>query len=65
MFANKLKELKSNTEILIDKISPISDEIKRLLSDKSYLDKILEDGYKKADNIASKKIKKIHDIVGF
>ena len=56
---------KDLSEILIDKISPISDEIKRLLSDKSYLDKILEDGYKKADNIASKKIKKIHDIVGF
>ena len=56
---------KGLSEILIDKISPISDEIKRLLSDKSYLDKILEDGYKKADNIASKKIKKIHDIVGF
>ena len=56
---------KGLSEILIDKISPISGEIKRLLSEKSYLDKILEEGYKKADNIASKKIKKIHDIVGF
>ena len=53
------------SQILIDKIGPISNEIKRLLKDKSYLDKILDDGCKKADSIASSKIKKIHDIVGF
>ena len=53
------------SQILIDKIGPISNEIKRLLKDKSYLDKILDDGCKKADSIASIKIKKIHDIVGF
>ena len=53
------------SEILIDKLSPISDEIKRLLKEKSYLDEILEEGSKKAENIASKKIKEIHDIIGF
>ena len=53
------------SQILIDRIGPISNEIKRLLKDKSYLDKILDDGCKKADSIASTKIKKIHDIVGF
>ena len=59
-------ELKENlSQILIDNLSPISNEIKKLLKEKSYLDKILEDGCQKADNIASKKIKKIHDIVGF
>ena len=59
-------EFKENlSQILIDNLSPISSEIKRLSKEKSYLDKILEDGCKKADNIASKKIKKIHDIVGF
>ena len=59
-------EFKENlSQILIDKLSPISDEIKRLLKEKSYLDKILEDGSKKANNIASKKIKEIHDIIGF
>ncbi len=59
-------EFKENlSQILIDKLSPISDEIKRLLKEKSYLDKILEDGYKEADNIASKKIKEIYDIIGF
>ena len=58
-FKNKL------SQILIDKIGPISNEIKRLLKDKRYLDKILDDGCKKADTIASTKVKKIHDIVGF
>ena len=59
-------EFKENlSQILIDNLSPISSEIKRLLKEKSYLDKILEDGCKKADNISSKKIQKIHDIVGF
>jgi tryptophanyl-tRNA synthetase len=59
-------EFKENlSQILIDNLSPISNEIKRLLKEKSYLDKILEDGCKKADYISSKKIQKIHDIVGF
>ena len=59
-------EFKENlSQILIDNLSPISNEIKRLLKEKNYLDKILEDGCKKADNISSKKIQKIHDIVGF
>ena len=52
-------------EVLVNKISPISDEIKKLLNEKSYLDKILLEGCKKADDIASEKVKKIHEIVGF
>ena len=55
----------SLSQILIDKITPISVEIKKLLNEKSYLDEILSEGCKKADHIASQKLKKIHDIVGF
>ena len=51
--------------MLIEKIAPISSEIKKLLSDKNYLNNILQDGTKRANEIAEKKIKKIHDIVGF
>ena len=40
-------------------------EIKKLLNDHNYLDSILVDGYKKADKIASKKVEKIHEIIGF
>ena len=59
-------EFKENlSQALVDKIYPISNEIRRLLSEKDFLDNILDDGYKKANEIASKKIKKIHEIVGF
>jgi len=59
-------EFKENLiQVLIDKIIPISVEIKKLLDDKNYLDEILLNGSIKAGNIASKKIKKIHEILGF
>ena len=53
------------SELLINKILPISQEIKKLLQDHNYLDSILLDGVEKADKIASKKIKNIKEIVGF
>ena len=53
------------SEELVNKIEPISKEIKRLLKDKTYLDKILLDGVEKANSIASKKINRIKEIVGF
>ena len=53
------------SQLLIEKIVPISFEIKKLLNDHNYLDSILIDGYKKADKIASKKVEKIHEIIGF
>jgi|TARA_B100000780_G_scaffold163915_1_gene114599 tryptophanyl-tRNA synthetase len=52
-------------QVLVEKIDPISSEIKKLLSNKDYLDSILLDGHKKANNIASNKIKKIQEIIGF
>ena len=59
-------EFKKNlSEILVEKIDPISIEIKKLLSEKSYLDKILLEGSEQANSIASQKIKKIHEIMGF
>jgi tryptophanyl-tRNA synthetase len=53
------------SEILIEKIEPISKEIKKLLNDEMYLDEILLKGSEKADKIASKKIKEIKELVGF
>ena len=59
-------EFKENlSQAMVDKISPISSGIKKLLSDKKYLDKILLEGSKKADKIASDKVKKIQELVGF
>ena len=60
---SKFKEKLS--EIIIEKIEPISKEIKRLLKDERYLDSILLEGSKKADRIASKKIIEIKELVGF
>jgi tryptophanyl-tRNA synthetase len=53
------------SEILIKKIDPISQEIKKLLDDEKYLDGILLEGSEKADKIASKKIREIKDLIGF
>ena len=53
------------SQVLVDKIGPISTEIKKLLEESNYLDKILEEGREKAEEIALKKIKKIHEIMGF
>ena len=52
-------------EEVVNKIEPISNEIKKLLEDKKFLDEILLDGVEKANTIASKKIERIKEIVGF
>ena len=53
------------SQVLVEKIDPISTEIRRLTEDKSFLDKILLDGQKKANDFASNKLKKMQEIVGF
>ena len=53
------------SQVLVEKISPISKEIKKLLVEKIFLDEILDEGYEKANKIASVKLKKIHEIMGF
>ena len=53
------------SEALIEKIEPISKEVKKLLNDEKYLDQILLQGSEKADKIASKKIKEIKEFIGF
>ncbi|MDC6483119.1 tryptophan--tRNA ligase [Candidatus Pelagibacter sp.] len=67
IFAGKnFSEFKEKlSEVLVNKIEPISIEIKKLLNDQSYLDKILLEGVEKANLIAKKKIEKIKEIVGF
>ena len=66
-FAGKnFSEFKENLAAeLVNRIEPISKEIKKLLGDKKYLDSILLNGVEKANLIASKKIKRIKEIVGF
>ena len=56
---------KKLSQVLIEKIDPISNEIKKMTMYKDFLDNILLEGHKKANYIASDKIKKIHEIIGF
>ena len=56
---------KKLAQVLVEKINPISVEIKKLIDEKGFLDQILLDGQKKANSIASEKIKKIQEIIGF
>ena len=67
IFAGKnFSEFKDKlSDELVNKIDPISKEIKKLLGDQQYLDEILIDGVDRANVIASKKIENIKEIVGF
>ena len=53
------------TNLLIERIEPISKETNKLLSDQKYLDGILNEGSEKANEFASKKIKEMKKIMGF
>ena len=55
----------SLSQVIVDKIFPISKEIKKLINEKKYLDEILLTGSTKAGDIAARKLKKIHEILGF
>ena len=52
------------SESIIEKITPIGREIKKLLNDKNYLSKVLVEGTKSADVIANKNLKEIYEIIG-
>jgi len=59
-------EFKKNlSEQLIDKISPIANEINKLLNDPGYLDKTLLAGAEKANDMAGNKVKEMKKIIGF
>ena len=57
--------LKKNlTEVLINEITPVGKEIKKLLKDKSFLKSILKKGSEKAGIIAEENLKNIREKVG-
>ena len=62
VFQNLKKKL---TELVVEKISPISDEINKLQKDVSYIDTILKEGGERANSIASKKVEEMKKIIGF
>ncbi len=58
-FKNKL------AEIVVEKISPISSEIRKLENDPKFIDQVLSTGAEKADKIAKKKVEELKKIIGF
>ncbi|MGN6116209.1 MAG: tryptophan--tRNA ligase, partial [Nitrobacter sp.] len=57
---------KSNlVELAVEKLSPMTLEMKRLASDRAYIDQVLIDGSDRARAIASETMDAVKDIVGF
>ena len=52
------------SESIIEEICPIGKEIKKLLQNKNYLNKIIQNGSKRADLIAKNNLKEVYEIVG-
>ncbi|MDR2676923.1 MAG: tryptophan--tRNA ligase [Endomicrobium sp.] len=52
-------------EILTEFMAPLTNERKKLISDKAYLDEILKKGCQKATEIASETMKEIHEALKF
>ena len=62
---NKVQFKKLLTELLIEKLTPIQLELNRLLSDKSYIDRIISDGRDIAAELAEDTLKDVKKIIGF
>ena len=59
-------ELKDKlSEIVLEKILPISNEINKLQKDSGFIDNVLKEGAEKAEAIASKKVREMKKIIGF
>jgi tryptophanyl-tRNA synthetase len=52
-------------ELTIAKLSPVRGELKRLLQDPAYIDSVLGDGSRRAQQIAAETMRAVKDIVGF
>ncbi len=53
------------SEVLVEVICPVGKEIKKLLNDKTFLEKTLKEGTEKARAIAELNLKEIKNVVGF
>ena len=53
------------SEVLVEKICPVGKEIKKILEDRSFLEKVLKEGIEKAKVKAERNLKEIKNVVGF
>ena len=56
---------KDLSDLAVHKITPISNEMKKLMNDNSYLDSIIKDGKEKAIGVAEPVLKEVYEIIGF
>ena len=52
-------------ELAVEKLSPIAEEMRRLMDEPSYIDSILRQGAERADEIAQPILSDVKDILGF
>lgn len=52
-------------DLSVEVLGPITEEMARLMADKTYLDSILREGAENADKVATPILKNVQDIVGF
>ncbi|MEM1410601.1 MAG: tryptophan--tRNA ligase [Pseudomonadota bacterium] len=52
-------------DLAVDKLSPISSDMRRLLDDPSYVDGVLTSGVHRADDIAAPILRQVKEIMGF
>ena len=52
-------------DLLVAKLSPMTNEMRKLKNDPAYIDSVLADGSARAEAIASETMKAVKDIVGF
>ena len=53
------------TEVVVEKLKPISDTISRLQNDRAYLETVLKNGEDQARAIAEQTMKEVNEAVGF
>ncbi len=52
-------------DLAVAKLSPIQDEMRRLMSDTTHVDSVLKDGSERAREMAEPTIREVQDIIGF
>ena len=52
-------------DLAVAKLSPVQDEMRRLMDDAAHVDTVLHDGGEKANDLAASILKEVKDLVGF
>ncbi|MBT7758280.1 MAG: tryptophan--tRNA ligase, partial [Rhodospirillaceae bacterium] len=56
---------KSLTDLAVEKLGPVGQEMQRLMADPGHVDGILKDGAERADALARPILREVQDVVGF